>query len=865
VATEQQWEVAQVQLPEVVTDLASALNGLIGALIAILDIALAVLRVVKAFLVGFLDPIAAIIAAIIAEIEGLLNDIRQIGVYFSGDLDVEPPFDELLGGFTAYERRMVGRLTDRTDPTRPAFSSRTACVAVFSYASFDTTSIQMALAFISQIRKFFGLRGRTRTYTIPTGLNVSYGSASTGLGAFGLIGDIFDKGEDPSVASVRWQMAAPAGAGAVSWPLPSPAGFLVEVSTVPDGLYLAYLTPPKDSQSSDEVEMGLVAGPDGRPFKLYGGASILKEDSSLVWRSSGDTYFPPAGDRKTRFFAYRSAADNVPIPISALQMGDKAVLQRTFFVDVKTVLGINVAAPGQQFSTLLRYEDMPYDATFEVNADDSVTVTLSEERARDVYVRVSAVTSAVVASSPQASSFYWSLSEGNVQAESFTQVRLALTSAASSDKSDASAPLQVTFPSELTSQYLECVATALAVLVLSRSDLLAQGDDASFELDTAAQETGLEDLARYLVPLVYGRMSPGEFLKKNFPDVSSFRGKIRKRCLAVANMLLASTGPLPSAVLNLVLDRAQVTVKSGVVRGLADITWNDLAPSYDIDATILDAMDPSTDAGSAASTGVAPNPLSIGKLDPTFLASRFGVTGAAGIPLARTPGFAVPPEYVDERPADAAGELLPVSMGSADDSPVIYSLGSPSQAAFCRNVFLDNPEILTASQLVLNVAASTMTKAKRQGGAWLNYRLFPQGLPPVEAALNEIVAFLNAIEAGLAGILDAIVAYISYIEARILELEALLRRLQGLLDLILSIDVPPMATLIVTANGTNGILQALLTAENKPADTTTTVSRIKKDGEVVVGGAYGIGTVLLAGGLPSSVVDLLRLIFPPEE
>ena len=39
-ATEQQWEVAQVQLPEVVTDLASALNGLIGALIAILDLSL---------------------------------------------------------------------------------------------------------------------------------------------------------------------------------------------------------------------------------------------------------------------------------------------------------------------------------------------------------------------------------------------------------------------------------------------------------------------------------------------------------------------------------------------------------------------------------------------------------------------------------------------------------------------------------------------------------------------------------------------------------------------------------------------------------------------------------------------------------
>lgn len=206
-----------------------------------------------------------------------------------------------------------------------------------------------------------------------------------------------------------------------------------------------------------------------------------------------------------------------------------------------------------------------------------------------------------------------------------------------------------------------------------------------------------------------------------------------------------------------------------------------------------------------------------------------------------------------------------MNMGSADYSPVLYQAAGTVKMQFCRNLFLANSSIFTASQLVLNIAASTITHTKSSGGAWINYRLFPQGLPPVEAALGEIVAFLEAIDAGLKGILDAIVAYIEYIEARVLELEALLRRIQGLLDLILSIEVPEMAALIVTGAGTDGILQALVSAENKPTDTAVVSTRINNKGNVVLGGAYGTGVLFLAGGLPTSVLELFLLIFPPAE
>ena len=860
-ATESGWAQVQVQVPEVIVDLSTALDTLVGALVAILDVALAVLEVVKAFAVGFIDPITAIIDAIVSEIESLLLDIRQIGVYLAGDFNVSPPFESLLGGFSAYERRMIGRLINRADPTRPAFSPNTAVAAVFLYSSFETGDIQLTLSFLSELRKFFSIRGTTQSYTVPAGLNVTYGSSGTGVGAFGLLGDILKDGESPTVANLRWQMTPPPNAGAVSWPIPAPPGFLVEVSTVPDGLYLAYQTPKSQAQSPEDVEVGLVAGPDGKPFKLYGGTYILDEGDLewVVW----DTYEPPSGAGATRLFAYRSAADNVPIPLVALQIDGKPILQRTFFVDVKTVLGINVAAPGQQFSTLLRYEDMPYEATFTSESDGSVKVVVADAPARDVYVRVSAVTSAVTSgASGKASTFYWQISESQIAAGAASVVQLAVASGASeSDKSDASAALKITFPSQQASAYLDAVATALAVMVLSRADLIAQGEGASYQLDTAAKATGLEDLARYLVPKLLGT-APGNFLKKDFTDVVSFRGKLRQRCQAVANMLLAQTGPIPDSVLALVLDQATVTLASGAVKPLASVTWQDLDTNFDIAVTLLDSLDPTTPEGSDSSSGVGANPTSVAKLNANFLGGRIGGSGLFSIPLQRTPGYAVAPNYLDKFPEDTVGEGAPMSFGSSDKSPVIYDMtATPATMKFCRNVFLANPSMFTASQTVLNMAASSMTGQGGTGGEWTAYRLFPQGLPPVEAALNEITGFLNAITAGLVGVTDTIVAYINFLEARVLELEALLRRIQGLLDLTLSIQVPSAAGLIVTANGTDGILQALVTATNKPSDSAESVTRITEDGEVEVGGTYGAGAVVLAGGLPTAVLDLLLLLF----
>jgi hypothetical protein len=249
-----QWKTVQPGIPQFIADLAATINSFAQALITLLNIALAILSIIKAFLIGFTNPLIAIIEAIINEIEGFLTDLRQLGLYISGDLGaLEPPFDVLAGGFSAYERRMIGRLVDRTDPTRPAFSSRTAAIAIFLYAGVELSQIGLLIQTIYAVWSFFGGLGNPKPYTVPVDLQVTYGLDGGLLSAFRPnMSQILNKGETPNAANIRWKMAPPPGGGNALWPLPAPKGFLVEVSTVPNGLMVASNITVRNHERNEE-------------------------------------------------------------------------------------------------------------------------------------------------------------------------------------------------------------------------------------------------------------------------------------------------------------------------------------------------------------------------------------------------------------------------------------------------------------------------------------------------------------------------------------------------------------------------------------------------------------------------------------
>ena len=53
----------------------------------------------------------------------------------------------------------------------------------------------------------------------------------------------------------------------------------------------------------------------------------------------------------------------------------------------------------------------------------------------------------------------------------------------------------------------------------------------------------------------------------------------------------------------------------------------------------------------------------------------------------------------------------------------------------------------------------------------------------------------------------------------------------------------------VTGQGTDGVLQGLVSAEDKPSDSVT---------------SYGAGMVFLAGGLPTLILEIIQAFFPED-
>lgn len=825
------WVTIQPGIPPEFLAPIEVIQALLDALLIVLNIALAILQVVKAFLVGFLDPLAAIIQLIIDEILDFLTDLRQLGLYISGDTRLTPDFEDILGGFQAYERRMIGRLTDRSDPTRPDFTGASACIAIFTYTSVDVSSVQQLINVINKLLGFFGQTVPVRAYTTPTALRVSYGLDGASLYTFGPLTKALQEGT-PDTANLRWQMAPPPSGTQVRFPSMAPKGFLLEISTVPDGLLVAYDVPVQNMQLGADLQRsyGLMRDPkSGLPFRLYGGAYMM-DVGDLA-----DPTFEEGTSADKRLYAYKSAADDVPIPIDVLVTDDnppKFLLQRTFFVSPTSGI-LNLTGPGQGFAATVRAADMPYKADFEVDGDGKVVpIEESVELADTVYVRVSAVTEEVTESvayegqsqdavqgALTASLKFWSISSGTLQAQIQEKgfATFSTGTFAPGDKTEASFPLTVTFPGAQTNAYIEAVTVALAVMALSRSDLSSTDDNTTFYGGVAYTSTGLENLGSILMPMLLGNYIRDYFKKYAYPP-TTFRKKLLLKCRALANHLYSKSGSLGDL---------EATVVS-LAEPMMSFKWSDAGGDLP-EMTILETLQ-----SDDKTEGIGLNPYSM------------GVSGAVNTrETLKATYFSREPGFLEKPWNSSASQFFDPGQGSADLSPVIYADGWGT-IAFCRNALYTN-DVYSAAAAVLNVAAAPATLPTKPGeGGWIAIRLFPQGLWPLEAVLQQIIAFVRSIGEGLSAVTDVILAYIDFLEGRILELQALVVRLNGLLEFLQGFNLPPVSALVVSGSGTAGILGGLVNAGDKPQDSVT---------------SYGGGLVFFAGGLPSLLIELLQAIF----
>lgn len=808
-----------------------AISNVLSLLIALLNVALAILSVIRAFAFGILDPLTAILNALINALEGLLNDFRQIGVFIHGDWYlVEFPPERLRGGFRAYQQRMTARLLDTSDPNRPNFSPATAGVAVFFYSSAPVEQIGRLIQFIVGIARLFNQEPRGSI--LPTVTNVTVGYGFENFSFYSLEPSEAadpDTVEDLGIADVvnlRWEISAPHRLNPRRPAVIPPAkGFLIELSTVQDGLLLAWSRPARDNTQDGEGSQNRISGfhtdLQGNPIRIYGGEDQFVLKGSAGWNNTFDSSGVRTGARQT--YALVNPSDTTPIPLELLKDGDDYLLQRTFYVPARRGSRLLL---NQKFGARILKQDMPYEADFEVQSNGEVRVVPGSKRqAETAWARVVAVSNEVDSArdwrykiAPVVSDFNVTLGvEGGLSKD---------------DRGIPSQAIQISFPDETTSKYMLAIETALAVLLLSRSDLPT--DQRGRNAPKVSSGTGLELAAETFSNQVAGTFGPNRYFKRK-SQAENFRRNFRRRIRDASNSIYRNSGRLPQSF--------KEQVVAFVEEDLLDWKWSDsealdasdtrLVP----DATILQSLD---SPFQEKTQGVCRNVNSIG----TWSNTEDEQTNRQIRRRAASRGFGT--NQAIERSDFVDTELLdniPIMFGANDDLDPFTSALSTGKIWTCRELFDEG--VYEAAEYVLRVAGAPGEPVE---GGWIALRLIPQGIPQLERIFSEVIEWAESFKQGLKGLVAAILEYINFLEARIVELQELLLRLQSYLDFADGIFIPAGSYLIVTGEGTEGLLNGFLAAGNEP-----------QDGPL----DYGAGAVLVAGGLPDIVFSLIKSLLPP--
>lgn len=900
-ATLGEWVTVDVGLPQEIRDVANSINAAANLLNGLLSIGLQIGNLIKAGSVGYLDPIQAILTALINEINNFIKDLGEIGLFLAGDWNlVTYPFEDLLGGYNAYERRMVARFLNKDDPTRPNISTASKTVAFFFYGSVgDASKVNTIL---EPVKIFTTLLNKQtpqkKSLPVPVNLFAKYGIDGASAFDFRNLEEFWREGlssSPPTTVRVNWTISAQAQKDpAIPFNKPAPQGFVVEVSTIKDGLSIYYERPQNDSKTvagkgGKKVQVrehGVVLDPDGKPLVIYGGIDTLAVDASLGYNTNVDANGNIRKGGK-RLYARRTPNDVSPIPLDMLKDGTTHYLQKTFFVTQTE----NTWFPGTGYGITLKKDDLPVEAEYTAGSDGKITVKEVKEAPSTYYIRVYTVSNKITATKL----FQYQIEAAIINTpgkpvKAIGQVKGGGKVETGTDKGEPSTALVLNFPNADTQKYVDTITIALLVLYMSRSDLPVVAEEPKTpNTNVAATKTGMEGVSS-LVKRLY---TNSEFkYKEKGGRPRNYRTDLLERCRRLAAQFYQSLGSMPelekSVIQRTALLREWKWLDSPNQEFKGDRWIKQIVPD---DLTILDTFDVEEVSGTGGDEedyGVALNPWSVGS--PETIVERDFFLLDLGIMVAIGPGFhiylvAVPklaPSYT-EKEAKAYLEKnkhmrvffksikgrQDVKKGGRTTSEVIYRVpdvyrrgavkvssstlfapvfyvnqdnlisgGKGGRVFYCRNLFPQ--EIYDQALLTLNLAGSAF-KNSAADGEWIAAKMFI-AIPELQQFFRNISLWANTLKVGTKAITSAIQQYIDFLEARIIEVQELINRLNALIQTIVQVDFPAVNGLVVVEDGSDAILSAFIGAANKPSDGAT---------------AYGAGAVLLSGGAPSFIIDLL--------
>ena len=719
-----QWGTITIQAPDFIADVRDAINSSAQFLVTVLDIVLSALQLVKSFLVGYIDPIMAFLQQVIDYLNSLLKDLRQLGIYMCGDWkQLKYPYQDLRGGYPAYEQRMIARMTDRTDPTRPDITANTKVFSLWFYLSVDISSIERLINFVRQLMQFFGHKFIPEgSPPVPTITKVLYNSEGASILQPQALGEYFTKSlELPSVAVVKWKVNSTASENTFN-PFPSlpPEGFIVSVSTLQNGIPLFFDRPQvaagtKTSSAGEDVKVqprdyGTVVGLSGQPAVLFGGTDQVINLNFYSYNESlemvnGKSVVKP---NRTRVYGVLSPSDRTLIPLEALDAFEGHNFQRFFYVPISMV--------GTQFMTgefqfTLPLKDMPRAGTMEAQPDGTMAFKISEEHATTVYVRVASCTKAIGLGDPAYRYDFMDLSSKPSPTAKIWKVNTP--GVGLDDVSPFSNPMRVTFPNANTREYFKAVQTAMIVLALCRPDLetleerisslpretqLAIQKNLLILKNVAALPCGLEPF-KHLLGYIFKDPSTAFSIKNGLPGI--FRNELFNKAKQFAYDAYNATGPMPDLEKSVVQGTQFLrTAKWGALLASAGVIDEAV---QGVDPTILDSIDPDQPYGAKISNGIAINRYSMGLTE----AQSDSLLDAEGVFQLRTPQFM-------EAPLNPAND--PTFSDAVTFADTNALLAARNACPALRPFYDQAKQVEDGSWVIPSKVANVLYALKEQGG-----------------------------------------------------------------------------------------------------------------------------------------------------
>ena len=212
-----------------------------GVINSALTVAQTALGFAQSLLAGVDLPLTIVLKEVIKIIEDYKRDLNNAGAYFTYDKEIVRLLDDpykLSGGYAAMESRMIGKLSNPIDPTRPVFSDQAVVLSYLFHVGADPSSAMRVFKTIKQIVDLFSSNPVSAELPPPAGVGVTFYENFLGS-ELELSPTEVSRDNTPDGLKVKWTLPRPKTPNSLfpSFAVP-PEGFYVVVSTRPRPLPL---------------------------------------------------------------------------------------------------------------------------------------------------------------------------------------------------------------------------------------------------------------------------------------------------------------------------------------------------------------------------------------------------------------------------------------------------------------------------------------------------------------------------------------------------------------------------------------------------------------------------------------------------